>query len=173
VATGLVVSPLALVSVLPLLPAHHVRSTDREMLNIVELGAHRSTLFRALVERLDGSDVFVYLEPSRTISGGCLRFAAASPRGRYLRVLIGPERDMNQLLALIAHELEHAAEVAQSVDVVDEATFNALFARIGRSHCGDRHPCYETTAAVDVAGRVYRELCGRSVPAEGLSCNLR
>jgi hypothetical protein len=143
------------------------------MLDLVNLGAGRSPVFRALVERLERSDVFVYVESSRAMSGGCLRFAASSPHGRYLRVFVGPERDMNQLLALIAHELQHAGEVADSVDVVDEATFNALFARIGRSHCGNRRPCYETAAAVDVGGRVYRELCGRSVPAEGLSCKFR
>jgi len=157
----------------PVRPSMHVRSTNRQMLELLDVGWRRSAIFRSMVEALERSNVIVYVEPSTEMSGGGLRFAAGPAQARYLRVLVNPAKDTDQLLALIAHELQHGVEVAQATDVVDDFSFVASFARIGRSHCGERRRCYETIAAVDIGARTYRELCGRSVPEEGLACQIR
>ena len=75
-----------------------------------------------------------------------------------------------QLIAVIAHELRHAVEIAEAVDVVDRASLEALYGRIGtrRARCKGRSACYETAAAAETTAIVFREIRGRSVPPAGI-----
>jgi hypothetical protein len=67
-------------------------------------------------------------------------------------------------LALIAHELQHAVEVAAAPHVVDVATLAQEYERIGHA---TRHRVemrsFETLAAIAAARRVLAELAGRDL----------
>jgi hypothetical protein len=164
---------LALVLVAALAPSaivSHIRSADPRLISQVADGSRRSPTLRALVEILDSSDVFVYVEAGKRMGGGYLQFAEATPYGRYVRVTVDLHLDGPQLIAVIAHELRHAVEIAAAAEVVDRWSLEAFYERIGtrRARCSGRPTCYETAAAENTAAVVFKEICGRSVPPDGL-----
>jgi hypothetical protein len=142
-------------------PLRHVRAVDAQMLNTIRDGLLRSATFAELVTALNRSDVIVYIESRRslpaTLAGRML--LAAGPRSqRYLRIQVNGQPRSNELIALVAHELRHALEVANSPDVRNEQTLIALYERIG--HNGSRHHQYDTLAAQDTGRQVRMELAG-------------
>jgi hypothetical protein len=116
-----------------------------------------SPTLRELVEGIERSDVIVYLEHrvSLTRRDGSLRFAAMAGGQRYLRITLRPVLSSRSLVAMLAHELQHAAEVAHACDVIDAAGMRALYRRIGVAQGSSRY--YETEAARDTAEQVLRE----------------
>ena len=68
-----------------------------------------------------------------------------------------------QLLALIAHELQHALEVLEHKEVVNIATMEAMFRRIGVPLTGGLTG-YETSAARATGDDVLAELLARHPP---------
>jgi hypothetical protein len=149
----------------------HVRSTDAELLLLLRDGGARSPTLQSLLRALGGTDTIVYVE--RGICGfghfkACLPHAiAASGSTRFLRILIDPHERGPRAVSLIAHELQHAFEIAavESVRSADDVT--ALFRRIGRSpHCpGGTPDCFETSAARAVGIAVLDEMLASLKPA--------
>jgi hypothetical protein len=140
-----------------------VRSTDAVMLRLIEEGTERSVTFAALVDTIGHSNDIVYVEFGYCAFGhldGCLLpFVASSQGGRYLRVLVTPDKNRrthDQLLALIGHELQHALEVIQHHDVVNVNTMDAMYRRIGTPLVGLKG--YETSAARAAGDAVLNEL---------------
>jgi hypothetical protein len=92
---------------------------------------------------------------------GRIRFAGATGGHRYLRI------DLKRLpapsaAAVLAHELQHAAEIAtERVETVH--AFNALFRTIGFQVPWGPPGRYDTTAAIAVGTATLHELTGRSV----------
>lgn|SRR5262245_14704632 len=150
-----------------------LRSTARPMIDLLHAGAVRSPTFRRLADQLERSDLIVYVEPSRKVDGGYLRFATVAGHRRWVQVLVNPDRPINQILAMIGHELQHAVEISEAPTVVDEATMAGFYRRIGVKSCRGTRTCYETEAAQVTGATVFRELSGRSVPPGGLACELR
>ena len=62
-------------------------------------------------------------------------------------------------IALLGHELAHAVEVAADASVVDHASFERLYRRIG-DRCITRGATrgYDTRAARDAGDRIFAEL---------------
>lgn len=146
----------------------HVRSTDRRILELIEQGCNRSSTFRTLVATLGRTDTFVYIEPGLCGFGhlvACLPHTVALGVGaRYVTVLLDQQQTARRKLAAIAHELQHALEVAYAPEVRTTDDLGRLFRRIGYSpHCppGLRE-CYETHAALKVGQTVEHELDRRS-----------
>jgi hypothetical protein len=151
-----------------------VRSTEHAMSERIRAGVSRSPTFRHLVQTLERSDLIVYVEPSSSVDGGYLRFATVAGQSRWVQVVVNPKRPINQILAMIGHELQHAIEISEAPSVVDEATMAGLYRRIGVKSCGNpARACYETRDAQVTGATIFRELSGRSVPPEGLACELR
>ena len=74
-----------------------------------------------------------------------------------MQVVVNPKRPINQILAMIGHELQHAIEISEAPSVVDEATMAGLYRRIGVKSCGNRaRACYETRGA-QVTGATHRQ----------------
>lgn len=141
-----------------------VRSTDPVLSALLREGAERSTTFAGLVDAIGRSNGIVYVEfgyCARARLDGCvLPYLASSNGDRYLRVLVTPDgnrRNRDQLLALIAHELRHVNEILEHPEVVDVATMEALYRRIGRPETGGLSG-YETSAARAAGESVIREL---------------
>ncbi len=142
-----------------------VRALDASLLDLLIAGYQASPTIRDLVDRLDRSDVIVHLErltsPAPGI-GGTLRFVGRAGGFRYVRIAIDTSRKPHAL-ALLAHELQHALEVAGDPHAVDEASFEALYRRIGRL-CRRRTTRveFDTAAAQAVTQQVLDEVSGRT-----------
>jgi hypothetical protein len=155
---------LAVVIAVQALSIHHVRTTEPKIVSLVEAGMSRSATFQRLVDALDGSDVIVYVEPKQTRQalGGYLAHTIVSQGGyRHLHVAVDTRGSERRLVALLAHELQHALEVAQDPTARNAEDLDRLFSRLAIPFgCGGT-TCAETQAAKDVEAAVSDEL-GRS-----------
>lgn len=124
---------------------------------LLEDGLRRSPSLAALVADLRESDVVVYvdLEGDERQLLGALRFMGAAGGTRFVRVWLQPRSSDHELVPLLAHELQHAVELARTPSARSPEAFEALFQAIGRSGRPGR---YETGAAQEVAERVRGEL---------------
>jgi hypothetical protein len=145
--------------------ARHVRSIELKILSLIDAGLSGSATFRGLIATLDESDVIVYVEPklTRQALGGYLAHnIVAQGQYRYLRIAVemaGPER---RLVSLLAHELQHAVEVAHAPDARDAESLERVFSRLAiKFGCGGT-TCFETQAAKDVEYIVNEELAASS-----------
>jgi hypothetical protein len=140
-----------------------VRSDDRYVIDLIRQGYNQSATFRALVDALQHSNVIVFVQPGLCAGGrirSCLVAVAGSDHDRHIRIRLFPQHIIeNGLIATIAHELQHAVEVAESPHVVDGASLAALYRRIATGHCGQglSEEC-ETTRALETERTVYQEL---------------
>lgn len=116
----------------------------------------RSAIARSLVRRLEASNVIVHIESSRTLPlgiSGMTRFVASRGGFRYLRITIGTDLPDRARTAILAHELQHACEVADS-PADDAEGLRGVFEHQGH-RSGD---FFETTAAIATERNVRMEL---------------
>lgn len=138
-----------------------LRPQDARSIQLLRNGMARSETFRALVERIEASNVFVYVEVSPFIKSslaGQLTWMAQAGPYRYLRATLSPEQTSDQLIASLAHELQHAVEVIGDELVVNEKTLVSLYKRIGQPSSAAAASGWETIAAQETGYRVRREL---------------
>jgi hypothetical protein len=143
-------------------PDHtHVRATEPRILAFIETGIARSATFRQLVDALNQTNVIVYVERKLRHDelGGYLDHNITSSGGfRYIRIRIEVAGREIRLISVLAHELQHAIEVAGSPDAGDAVTVGKLFERLGVEYqCGQVY-CFETRAAIRVEDAVSAEL---------------
>jgi hypothetical protein len=146
-------------------PHRHVRPTSALGRELIETGVERSATFRRLVQRLETSDVIVYVQVQPGLPtgiGGVLEFLGAAAEVRFVRVTLGSQNHRLILVALLGHELQHAVEVADAPDVRTGAQFEDLYRRIGHPAGHDR---YDSAAARFAGETVRDELRGRPVGA--------
>jgi len=139
----------------------HLRAVDKRVSDAIADGLGRSATFVSLVTALNSSDVIVYIETSRTMPSslaGRMLIAAGPANQRYLRVQISAAPRGVELISLIAHELQHALEVAASPDVRDEQSLITLYRAIGHGPRGQHK--YDTIAAQNAGRQVRTELIG-------------
>jgi hypothetical protein len=117
----------------------------------------RSPTARALASRLYCTDVIIYVE--RTVSPlvptARIQLVAAVPGARFLRIGVNAAVVNADLGPLLAHELQHAVEIAERDPIRDVRAVRDLYLRIGRDRGGDR---FETDAAQEVEWIVRSEL---------------
>ncbi len=123
---------VAIITAAALLVSSHVRSTDPVVGLALAEGLLQSTVIRRLVDVLDASDVIVYLVrgdcPRPAVA--CLMVTSGGPDVRHLRINyripVGLGRPggwhKHDLSVAIAHELQHAVDIAAWPEVVDGAT---------------------------------------------------
>jgi hypothetical protein len=131
------------------------------MAAVLAEGKQYSPTLSVLVDRIDASNVIVHVECARfnnlTLQGRTLLVVAAHET-RYVRVQVDCLLMRRELIAIIGHELEHAAEIAAAPEVVDEPSFGRLLHKIGFSMCCSTQEQYETRAALDAGDRVSNEM---------------
>jgi hypothetical protein len=140
-------------------PARRVRAADKRVQNLLLDGFHRSPTFASLLVALNKSDVIVYVEKMMTLPKdmlGRLTIVPIPGPQRYLRIQIRGDLMPNEAIALIAHELQHALEVAACLEVRDAGGMIKLYERIGHSSGGEH--VYDTIAAQNTGRQVLREL---------------
>jgi hypothetical protein len=137
----------------------HVRSSLSSLMAVIDWGRATSPTFASLVDELDSQAVIVYVEPFTRprpgLDGATMHTIFSHGGLRYLWIGVNPQRTRERLVALIAHELQHALEIARAPEVVTEAATDRLFERIGFK-CG--RACQETKEARDVEERVLDEV---------------
>jgi hypothetical protein len=142
-------------------PDRRVRAKDARLFSMLAEGMNRSRAFAALVTALNRSDVIVYVETVMTLpqdTRGRLTLLPLAGQYRYLRVQIRSDLSRRDAIALIGHELQHAIEIAEAIDVRDTTSLIKLYERIGHASSGDH--AYDTDAAQDMGRLVRRELAG-------------
>jgi len=124
--------------------------------------AARSETVRVLLDRLAASDVIVYVEMVGTpdVPTARTKLVTATPAARFLRIGINAAQPAAAWTPLLAHELQHAVEIAEHADVRDDAGVRRLYASIGHQHGIDQ---FETDAAVQIERTVRAELRRLSV----------
>ncbi len=141
-----------------------VRSSQRRIVNVLREGYRRSKTFRRLVDRLATTDVIVYVEAVHYLQApmhGCLQFAGIAGQQRYLRVTVKSQLGADRLIALIGHELQHANEVADAAEVVNDQTLTSFYQRIGEPSING----WDSPAARGVGDIVFEELLSKGRPA--------
>ena len=130
---------------------------------IVARGLERSASFRALVQRLDRSDVVVYVKDDRMLTRALaarLNFMASAGDLRYVIVHVARRLTASQQVASLGHELQHAIEIAERPGIVDGrslAAEYAAFAIMGALAHGIPNT-FETHRAMTTAQRILGEL---------------
>lgn len=142
--------PTASTSAFPL-----VRTTSALLSSLVADAREHSPTFLGLIERLEGSDMIVYLEAAPNMESrfrGRVHFMGASAGYRYLRIQIRTSMNRSDIIGSIAHELQHANEIAAHPEVVCEDDLADLYRRIGDEHDW----CMFETSEAQQAGRLVR-----------------
>jgi hypothetical protein len=129
---------------------------------LLEDTAARSPTVRDLLARLALTDTIVYIEmtASPQVPTARTTLVTATPTARFLRIGVSSALAPNEMPALVAHELQHAVEIAEREEVRDGEGVRRLFARIGYQHGVDN---YETEAAKSVERLVRGETATRRI----------
>ena len=91
--------------------------------------------------------------------GGFLEFIGGAGTERYLKITVGSLHHMNVMVALLGHELQHAAELADAPSVRSPREFVAFYRRIGLPSGTQR---YDSAAARATGLKVQSELRRRT-----------
>ncbi len=136
----------------------HVRSFSPSIASVIQLAGERSPTFRRLVETINASDSYVYVDEGECRDSdmrACLVNVTVGGRFRFIFVHVATGMADWDLMGSIGHELHHAIEVIDNRFVTSLLTMRSLYQRIGKQN--SRHPnSYETAAAV-AAGDAVRD----------------
>lgn len=159
------VMALALVAAAdPVVPAvPHVRPVSAGASVLLTEAVARSAVVNELLNQLAQTDVFVYVEltSAADIRLARTKLVAAPPGARFLRIALNAHIAPWDRVAYLAHELQHAVEIAAAPDVRDDEGVRRLYARVG-FEAGPNQ--YETAAAREVERRVRIELTHNRPP---------
>lgn len=138
-------------------PVPRVRAATVQMRALIADTANRSRVVRDLLDRLACTDVIVYVEftASPEIPLARTKLVTAVPGARFLRIGINRRVSGPDVGAMLAHELQHALEIAEQEEVRDDDGVRRLFRRIGRAIGADE---FETEAARRVEAIARAEL---------------
>lgn len=159
---------LVFAAVMPLSGRHSVtsvRTADSRLGELIRTGIEHSTTFRRLVTRLEQSTVVTYVDcatpvefAQRSVPAGRLVLVAYVEGIRYLAVRLDCRSSDVRQLAALAHELQHAAEVADAPEVRDRFSMARLYQSIGyRAHYTGAQ-AFETAAAQAAGEATTREV---------------
>lgn len=127
----------------------HVRAVEPRVAAIIADGIRRSATFARLYRSLQRTDVILFVQTSRDLHrslAGRLSLLSSTPLARYVRADIRADLARSDMIATIAHEMQHALEIAAAREVRDAQGVDALYRRIGRMG--------EHTLETDLAYRV-------------------
>lgn len=150
------------------LAAPRVRPVGTRVVSLLNRGYIASPTLAALVDALERSDVIVHIEEHWLLDRGRdgeTRLVAVAAGHRYLRIYLDPRIPDQAAMALLAHELQHAVEIADATWVVDQKTLAQLYMCIGfESRAEGTSRGVDTVRAHDTARHVLNEVrASRSV----------
>jgi len=136
-----------------------VRPMDAAARQACDYGREASPSFRALLSAFDPGQVVVHVVSGEIRifgTAGTTRLVGSVGRWRYVRITIDPDLPLDQRTAVVAHELQHAREIADAAAVTQHQV-RRLYERIGQPVNGSLDT-FETRDAVTAGTRVWREL---------------
>jgi len=138
----------------------HVRTASPAAHALLTEAIAHSAIVNGLIEHLAWSDTIVYVEIVGTpeVLLARTKLVSSSPEVRFLRISINARTPTWDRVALLAHELQHAVEIAHATDVRDDDGVRRLYSAIGYKGDGNR---FETAAARETERRVRAELARR------------
>ena len=140
----------------------HVRAESPDVRALIADTATHSPTFRSLVQTIDASDVIVYVRVRMFATqalDGRIGFLATRVGVRFLAIELACPRSPWIQMATLAHELQHAAEIASAPWVVGAVTLAQYYGTIGERVNGDGNGvAFETDAARAIGARVRHEL---------------
>lgn len=145
-----------------------VRPQDPRLVDLLRGGVARSATLRAIVKRLEAGNLFVYVGLSTNMRAGLagkLTWMSSSGAFRYVKATINTEQSSDQMLATLAHELQHALEVGDDETVIDQRSLIGLYRRIGRPSTSGVAGAFDTLAAQQTGVQVRRELTASTAAA--------
>ncbi len=150
----------------PCVDGPNLRATRPWIAQLVREVAPRSSTLRTLIAELRGAPVVVHLNDDLGDHGdwdGRLRFVTRAGGCRYLRIDLRDAGSSEARAALLAHELQHAVEVARA-GVDDRGALTRLFRRIGFDVPDGSGTTFDTAAAVAAGRRALMELSDPPAP---------
>ncbi len=143
-------------------PPPHVRP-DVSLGPFVGESARRSPSIRALLDRLEATDVIVYVRmrvfDQTALEGRAGMLTTTAAGQRYLVIELACGRPQVTTMATLAHELYHALEIAQQPAIVDAGTLAAYYRRHGVETGGSPgRLTFETEGAEQAGYQARREL---------------
>jgi hypothetical protein len=150
----------------------HVRGAHVDEALLLDELLARSQTARDLMERLDRSDLLIYISfrwfSTQTLQGR-IGFLAPDRHPRLLAIEIDCRRNRIDQLVSLAHELRHAVEIAGAPSVWDARSLAALYTSIGSmTGYGAGAETFETIEAAETGHRVRAEL---NSPAQAADAN--
>ena len=131
-------------------PSGRVRPMGPAARVLLEAGAGQSETVARLLGALGQSDLLVYVTTGFLTVPGRLDFACARHGVRYLRITINVPDAEAKLVAALAHELQHAVEIARAPEVTDAASLAAFYRHHGQRTYGDHYCTREAQRVTDV-----------------------
>jgi hypothetical protein len=142
-------------------PPPHVRPESESTRELVALAIARSPTVREMIERIERSDVVVYIRhrsfPGSLLQGQIGVLSRVAGR-RYLIIEIACGRIWIEQISTLGHELYHALEIADHPSVVDAQSLAVFYERYGTRTSGHSAGLtYETAGARNTGFQVRRE----------------
>jgi hypothetical protein len=139
--------------------AYHVRSTDPRMREWIRIGAAESQTFRSLLKVLGESDLIVHVQSvDRLMTAGRTYFVTSTATARYIRIEVALRGNVNEIIALIGHELQHAVEIAREPRIRDRQGLSLFYKGMPANSMSTTE--YDSVAARVIEDRVRREMWG-------------
>jgi hypothetical protein len=137
--------------------ASHVRSRNPQLVALIEKATERSATFRNIVETINASDSFVFVEEGDCGHGvrACFVSVTGAATYRYMRVIVDTGKADWDLMGSIGHELRHTIEVIGNPQIRDNAAKFFFYEQIGTRGTSSSR---ETYAAVDAGNTVRSEV---------------
>jgi len=139
------------------------RPLDAEAAATLSRGLEHSPLVRTLVREIESSNVLVHILYSWDLPpgiGGTTRFVVGRGGYRYVRITLSTRLRGDDRVAILGHELEHAAEIARS-DADDQESLGRLLAATG--YRTTEH-FFETSSARRAERTIRQELALETQP---------
>jgi hypothetical protein len=148
-------------------PTSHLRPQTPRIEKWLEIARRSSPTVRALVDRIERSDVIVYLEiryDLRPHLSAGLTWMAATESARLVRAALRPDLTTAAAVSMIAHELQHAVELVERPEVRSNAAMLDLYQRIGHPTAQNGKQ-WDTEAAIAAGTLARLEAIGKRGPA--------
>jgi len=169
VCAGALLWPVLALGATPVMPPSvpRLRPLGERAADLLSRSLSQSPTVRSLAAHLGKSDVVVYIEIAPRVAGtsaGSTRFVTASPVFRFLHVRLDAELPTRALMPLLAHELQHAVEIADAPGVRNAETFRQYYVHSGDALTGSTGLC--SRAARRTAEQVRDEIAGYGSDSE-------
>jgi hypothetical protein len=110
-----------------------LRPATRRAQSLIDTALRDSPTVREQAAVIAASDLIVFVEFARIDDGAraMTRLVTVTPHARFVRVTLDALTPIFDQIPLLAHELQHAVELARAPAVRDTAAMRQLYARIG------------------------------------------